>query len=331
MFKKILVFAVSLWLLLSAFSVSAAEPTAKTYIDGPKSVTEGTEFEVTFYAEGEYISAIMGKFRFDHKKLEYIKVTKNSDIGGKWAITPPQVIDGAFQFACADESKKGKTLIKEKTAVMTVTFKALVDTNNMDFTITEQKAYCVTNALDGSGKLVAVADTSYMGTVHTNDSSQPEIVSSESDVSSEETVNEETNQDPDNNFLKSLSIKNVDLEPKFDPNVKEYEIFVKEDVTNLEVEAKAQSSKATVEISGEQLDFTTQYGKNVTKITVTSESGLKRTYYIDTVKIEVPQEEKSDADQISWVWLAIIGGAASVVTLIVFICVRKNNKRSAKH
>lgn len=80
-----------------------------------------------------------------------------------------------------------------------------------------------------------------------------------------------------NSKLDSLEISEGVLTPEFSSSVTEYELSVPNEITSLNVVAEADSSKATVKITGnEEL----QVGENRVEIIVTAEDGSKTTYTV---------------------------------------------------
>ncbi len=79
--------------------------------------------------------------------------------------------------------------------------------------------------------------------------------------------------------LKNITIENGTL--VFDKNKTEYTVNVGKDVTSLGVKATANSSKATVKITGDE-NF--KVGENIVKITVTAEDGTTKVYTIKVIK-----------------------------------------------
>jgi hypothetical protein len=82
------------------------------------------------------------------------------------------------------------------------------------------------------------------------------------------------------NLLSSLKVSPGTLSPAFSSDVTEYTMTVGSDVAKLVVSATANSSSATVSISGTRMDP----GDNKTYITVTAENGTKKVYTISTYK-----------------------------------------------
>lgn len=79
--------------------------------------------------------------------------------------------------------------------------------------------------------------------------------------------------------LKNITVKNGTL--VFDKNKTEYTINVGKDVTSLGLKATANSTKATVKITGDE-NF--KVGENIVKVTVTAEDGTTKVYTITVIK-----------------------------------------------
>ncbi len=84
-----------------------------------------------------------------------------------------------------------------------------------------------------------------------------------------------------NNYLSSLTIEKVTLSPDFSRETLEYTATLKEDLTKLNVTAKAEHNNATVKIEG---NSSLKDGENTIKVTVTAENGSKKTYTVKVTK-----------------------------------------------
>lgn len=93
--------------------------------------------------------------------------------------------------------------------------------------------------------------------------------------------------------LKSLSVKNFDLYPTFDPEVLEYTINVDENCENLEIESLANKENAEIQIVGNE-DL--KPGENIILVNVIAEDKFTmKSYTIKVIKpgeIEETQENK---------------------------------------
>lgn len=81
--------------------------------------------------------------------------------------------------------------------------------------------------------------------------------------------------------LSSLTIESLTLNPEFNNDVLEYTATLEENVTKLNVTAKAESNKSKVEISGND---NIKDGENTIKIKVTAEDGTTKTYTVKVLK-----------------------------------------------
>lgn len=96
---------------------------------------------------------------------------------------------------------------------------------------------------------------------------------------------------PSNNNLKSLSVEGYSLSPEFNPANLTYSLSsVPFDVETVKVIAKAEDSKAKVEIFGDHLAI----GENIIMVRVTAQNGAIKTYNIKTVRGEDPNKKISD-------------------------------------
>jgi len=97
--------------------------------------------------------------------------------------------------------------------------------------------------------------------------------------------NDKTEEKSSNKYLSTLEIKNTDIKNKLTPNFNkettQYTLKVPNNIEKLEIDAKAEDSKAKVEISGNDKLVN---GSNVVKIKVTAEDGTVRTYVINVEK-----------------------------------------------
>lgn len=131
----------------------------------------------------------------------------------------------------------------------------------------------------------------------------------------------------DNNYLKSLEIK--DHEIAFDKEKNIYKINISDKIELIEVDAKVEDSKATYEVVGDS-DF--KENDNKIYINVTSESGKVRTYTIE-VKIKEAKdeyvEEEMGNDNLSnrLFGYAKIGGIGLSIFILIFVVVGKIKDR----
>lgn len=91
----------------------------------------------------------------------------------------------------------------------------------------------------------------------------------------------QTDNENTNNDLASLSITDYQISPEFNKNTRNYYVAIPTTISSVEVNAQAESAKATVKITGNtQLTKT----ENTIQIVVTSAKGRKKTYKIIATK-----------------------------------------------
>lgn len=102
------------------------------------------------------------------------------------------------------------------------------------------------------------------------------VLLSNVNATTSQTDNENTNND-----LASLSITDYQISPEFNKNTRNYYVAIPTTISSVEVNAQAESAKATVKITGNtQLTKT----ENTIQIVVTSAKGRKKTYKIIVTK-----------------------------------------------
>lgn len=98
------------------------------------------------------------------------------------------------------------------------------------------------------------------------------------------------------NKLKSLSVGNATISPAFSAGTTSYTAEVPYSVSKLDITAKANDSNAKVSINNPTL---TPNGTTKVTVTVTSESGSKRTYTISVKRAQDPNYVKSTDNSLS--------------------------------
>ena len=88
----------------------------------------------------------------------------------------------------------------------------------------------------------------------------------------------------DNNYLSKLEIEGYNIEPKFNKTTNNYVLQITDEITDINVIAEADSSKASVIGTGKR---TIKSGDNRIEVTVTSESGKDKTY---TIKVTLKEK-----------------------------------------
>lgn len=133
---------------------------------------------------------------------------------------------------------------------------------------------------------------------------------------------EEVTENNEELLLSSLSIKNFNLSPKFDPETYEYTLGIKEDIDSLEIEAKANNSNATVEIVGNE---NLKNGENIITILVSN----PETEEYATYQIIVNKNTQSEvAGIVNWLdpstWglrEKILAGVVVALVIIIIVAI----------
>ena len=312
MYKKISALIAVILISLSCLCVSA-ENAAALSLSGPKNFSAGEEIEIEVTLGGKDLVSAAGQINYDAKKLEFVEASSNL---ARWSLET-NAQDGTLYFSAANVT--AKEVINKKTALFTVTFKASGDLGNESVNVSAENI----KASAGGGTL-SLANAQYSANNGTDIPNNGNSGSAES-VDTAETENGPSN----NNRLASLTVKGVELSPAFDPEEKKYTATVPFETEKLEVEAVPADEKATVTISDTELKY---IGKNITKVQVVSESGLKRTYKIYTTRsaqTKKPSDSKSGSEGLQWWTIAIIAFAAAAVAAVIIILIIKKRKKKS--
>lgn len=312
MYKKISALIAVILISLSCLCVSA-ESAAAVSLSGPKNIFAGEEIEIEVALSGKDLVSAAGHMNYDAKKLEFVEASSNL---ARWSLET-NAQDGKLYFAAANVT--AKEVINKKTALFTITFKANSDLGNEAVNVSAENI----KASAGGGTLF-LANAQYSTNNGTDIPNNGNSGSAES-VDTAETENGPSN----NNRLANLTVKGVELSPAFDPEEKKYTATVPFETEKLEVEAVPADEKATVTISDTELKY---IGKNITKVQVVSESGLKRTYKIYTTRsaqAKKPSNSKPGSAGLQWWAIAIITFAAAAVAAVIIILIIKKRKKKS--
>ena len=180
-------------------------------------------------------------------------------IGGNWSVD-----FNGNNFVAIDS--KLSNPIKNSTALFTVTFKV--------------------NSSLAVGTKISV---SYKDVVATDGNTDADAVTATYSA----TIAAPASKD---NALKSLTVSNATISPAFNANTTEYTAEVPFDVSKLDVKATANDSKAKVSVNSPNL---TPGGKTKVTVTVTAESGAKKTYTISVKRAQDPNYVASNNNDLS--------------------------------
>jgi hypothetical protein len=99
-----------------------------------------------------------------------------------------------------------------------------------------------------------------------------------------------------NTYLSSLSIDSATLTPGFDKNTTTYSVNVPFSVSQLNVNAKAEDGNSKVSVNSPTL---TPAGTTAVSVTVTAQSGAKKTYTINATRAQDPNYKPSTNNNLS--------------------------------
>lgn len=179
---------------------------------------------------------------------------------------------------------------------------------------------------ENTAKVVVTAEDGkttkeYTLTITRTPSEQP--AENPTDTTGETTPTEDPNatETPDNTEtedtfgLESLSIKNFSISPKFSTDEYEYTVGVTEDLSSLEIEAKANKENATVEILGNE---NLQQGENTITILVTD----PETEQTATYQIVVNKNSNAEVvAQVNWLDPSTWGTQQIIIVVVVIVLI----------
>lgn len=267
------------------------------------------EVIVKYYIEGfneDTLKGIEGKLKYDKNILELINIEINSIDGGINEL-------GHFIYLLEDYNTDG--------LLITFTFKPLSIGST---TITLEDIIGATGA-----QTKALLDTDiYEAEINIEEYGTGGDVEPEEEVTSpkveeepQETVVYKPTYIPrpvllsGDNSIKSLTIKNHDI--KFDKNILEYELYVKNNIKSLDLNIELNNSNATYEVIGNE-SFVP--GENIVKIIVTAENKNQQTYTIkvnkeskEVIEEEVEENQTSSKGIIIFLIILVIIGLVYVI------------------
>lgn len=252
--KKIILFITIFILVCCYFIPQMATEKAKIYIRTNKDNFEiGEDIELIVGIVDNKVAAYNFEIYFDTNKVNLISSSDSTSIK-----------DGKLISVWYDET--GGKKVKEKDLEKYV-FKAK-EKGVINF-IVEGEFY------DSSGELIET--TFEKKEIKVGNEENIEEVIHEESVLQKEIKEEQGNSSIKNNAnLQLMRISKEGLTPSFDPSIYEYNLTISNDVNDLEIVCKAENSKATVEIAGNN---NLKEGLNNIEIKVTSEDNTQTKIY----------------------------------------------------
>ncbi len=237
-----------LFLMMPA-SVLGATPAAT--VTGPATVRAGDTIKVAVKIGGTGLRAVQGEIQYDAAVLSF------RETGG--------LLSG-WGFEEADSSVAGKFVF----IIMDKQQEAPIDSTKQLFTLTFQVRSAV-----AAGDTIRVLAAKLAASDGVDD-----FYPADASYSVQAAAPLSGNTD-----LASLTVANATLEPAFGKGTTSYTVSVPFDVSSLDLVAKAADAKAKVSVSGNSL---AAGGTTDVAVTVTAESGAKKTYTIRVTRAQDP-------------------------------------------
>ena len=254
--KQISVISILILCLLLLLPITAFAVSGSATLTGTDTVRAGDTITLTLNLSGKDIYGAEGVLSYDKNVLE-LKEMKQK-VGGDWAVE-----FNGNNFVAYDNNLSKP--INSKTAVLTVSFKV----KNVAVGTNIKVSYNNLVVSDGSNEMG-------LGTVSYS-------------------VKTAAPKSKDN-ALKSLTISNATISPKFSAGTTSYTAEVPFSVSKLDVKATANDGKAKVSVDSPNL---TPGGTTKVTVTVTAENGDKKVYTISVKRAQDPNYVPSGNNSLS--------------------------------
>lgn len=268
-------------------------------VSGPEKFNIGDKITVKVGGDKNGISAFCGQLSFSSKlTLESVVFAD-----GNWLVS--SVVSGNIIDFAAAKHPDGNSLSKTD-SLITMTFTV---GNISDYSEIYVDLGRLTASTDDT--IFSEVSSSWKGKAYSKVTEVPHI-----------TEIEETQVVKAKNRLAVLKLDEADIEPDFDPEIKEYTATVPYKVDEVHVTAIAADEDATVTIGDTKLEY---IGKNSVPVQVMSSDGLKRTYVITVTREKPTSSAVSDGIPV-WVIIIICLSVALVIAFVITIIVIKKRK-----
>lgn len=275
-------------------------------ITGPAEFAPGQEIYIKIRLNESNVSAVSGKLRFKSGMLEFVSAEPGS---AGWIIS---TVKSSTDVYFAGFGKSGLN----NGEFITLKFRVGNISEYADAAVTLTELFAANSASllsapqytwDNTVKLIPVKDEDSYTTI--------------TDIIKETHTAE--------NRLSVLSLKEAEISPEFDPEVKDYTATVPYSVKKVTVTAVAANENATVEIGDTELEYV---GKNIVSVKVYSPEGIKRTYKITVKRLAPDKKTQAPTGMPLWITLLIILGfvvlACAVVFVVVLLVKHRRNKNN---
>ena len=281
------------------------EGKCEAVISGPAEFEPGQEISIKVKINETNVQAVSGKLRFKSGMLEFISAEACS---AGWYIS---AVKSSTDVYFAAFGKSGL----ENEEVITIKFKVGNIREYSDAAIMLTELF-VANATTFFTAPQYTWDNTVKLTPVKNDDSYTTIT----DIIKETHTAE--------NRLAELSLKEAEISPEFDPEIKDYTATVPYSVKKVTVTAVAANENATVEIGDTELEYV---GKNIVSVKVYSPEGIKRTYKITVKRLAPDKKTQTGADSPLWITILIISGSAVLACTAIFVVVLLVKRRKNKN
>ena len=254
--KRISVISILILCLLVSLPITAFAVSGSATLTGPDTVRAGDTITLTLNLSGKDIYGAEGVLSYDKNVLE-LKEMKQK-VSGDWVVE-----FNGNNFVAYDNNLSKP--ISSKTAVLTVSFKV----KNVAVGTNSKVSYNNVVVSDGSNEMG-------LGTVSYS-------------------VKTAAPKSKDN-ALKSLTVSNATISPKFSAGTTSYTAEVPFSVNKLDIKATANDGKAKVSVDSPNL---TPGGTTKVTVTVTAENGDKKVYTISVKRAQDPNYVPSNNNNLS--------------------------------
>lgn len=259
--KRFLTLAMVLCMIALTLPISVMAATVTASVTGPSVVRAGDTITVTVKMSGTGVVSARGEIQYDASQLEY---KSNAGSLSGWAMDIDGSASGKVAFLGIDDKLAAPINGNSQLFVLSFAVKASV-ASGAKITVTAAKM----EASDGTNDF-APASASYS-------------VNTAAPLSG-------------NVLLSALTVSNATITPAFNKNTTDYTATVPFSVAKLEITATAEDAKSKVAIAGNAL---TPGGMTNVTITLTAESGAKKTYTIKVTREKDPNYQAGNNTNLS--------------------------------
>ncbi len=278
------------------------EDFASFSIEAPEKLKVGDTITISLIAGQDGILGVNGKFVFS-EKLSYVSAS------GSIQGAETSFLEGNSIVYFASAITSGKSTVKSGDTLLEIKLKIGDAKSIKEIYASFTDVYSTTGT-----------DLTKVNTINWNPGA--------TDSTTQEGTGEITEQVVQaKNRLKVLSLKETEISPKFDPEIKEYTATVPFEIDKVTVTAIAADEDATVEIGDTNLEY---IGKNNVTVRVISHDGLRRTYNVVVTRLEPENQAAGMGIALTLVIVAAAVLLLGAITVIVIIILKKRKASANK-